>query len=81
MTIQQWHVAGEVVAELCRRYGIDVTPPTVLAHAEVQAVLKIEQLQNWDPLVLPWTATTSRQQVMDGFREAVRRDQVTPLVP
>lgn len=72
MTIQQWQVAAEVVAELCHRYGIEVTPRTVLAHGEVQATLKIEQLQKWDPMVLPWLSSTPRQQVMDQFRASVR---------
>ncbi|MGE0814979.1 MAG: N-acetylmuramoyl-L-alanine amidase [Vicinamibacterales bacterium] len=73
MTPTQWQIAAEVVAELCARYDIAVTPKTVLAHGEVQATLGKEQLGKWDPTVLPWSPTTSRQQVMDEFRAAVRR--------
>ena len=78
MTIEQWKVAAEVVAELCRQYSIGVTPRTVLAHGEVQESLKIEQLQKWDPLVQPWAPSTPRAQVMDGFRALVK-EQVSRL--
>ena len=73
MTITQWQVAAEVVAELCARYDIPVKQRSVLAHGEVQAVLGIPQLQKWDPLVLPWTPNIPRQQVMDQFRAAVQQ--------
>ena len=72
MTIQEWQVAAEVVAELCAKYNIAVTPRTVLAHGDVQATLKVPQLQKWDPLVLPWTPLVPRQQVMEQFRAAVQ---------
>ena len=73
MTITQWQVAAEVVAELCAKYNIAVTPRTVLAHGEVQAVLGVAQLQKWDPLVLPFTPNVARQQVMDQFRASVQQ--------
>jgi hypothetical protein len=73
MTIAQWQVMAEVVAELCRRYKIAVTPKTVLAHGEVQATLNITQLGKWDPLVLPWLPTQPRAQVMNEFRAAVQQ--------
>lgn len=73
LTGAQWQVAAEVVADLCDRYGIPVTPRTVIAHGEVEAVLGIAQLQKWDPLVLPWTPAIPRQQVMDQFRATVRQ--------
>jgi hypothetical protein len=81
MTIQQWQIAAEVVAELCARYRIAVTPRTVLAHGEVQAVLKVEQLQKWDPLVLPWTPAVPRQQVMDQFRASVQQHLASLTTP
>lgn len=71
MTTQQWQAAVEVVAELCARYRIDVTPKTVLAHGEVQAVLQIDQRQKWDPMVQPWAPSTPRPQVMGQFRASV----------
>jgi hypothetical protein len=73
LTIEQWQVAAEVVAELCAKYQIAVTPRSVLAHGEVQSVLGVAQLQKWDPLVLPWTPTLPRQQVMDQFRASVQQ--------
>lgn len=42
-----------LTAELCRRYGIDVTPRTVLSHAEVQPTLGIAQAGKWDVAWLP----------------------------
>lgn len=48
MTKTQWDKLAVVVAELCRRYGIPVTPKTVLSHAEVQANLGIAQRGKWD---------------------------------
>jgi hypothetical protein len=81
MTVEQWTVAAEVVAELCARYAIAVTPKTVLAHGEVQATLKIEQLGKWDPMVQPWSPSTPRQQVMDQFRASVRDHMTRPARP
>lgn len=48
MTRVQWDVMVRAVADLCRRYGIGVSPTTVLSHAEVQANLKIAQRGKWD---------------------------------
>ncbi|KRE15676.1 N-acetylmuramoyl-L-alanine amidase [Bosea sp. Root483D1] len=48
MTAVQWERLVRVVADLCRRYGIPVTPRTVLSHAEVQANLGIKQRGKWD---------------------------------
>lgn len=48
MTREQWDALPKVLAELCRRYSIPVTPKTVLSHAEVQATLGIKQRGKWD---------------------------------
>lgn len=48
MTKAQWDSLSSVVADLCRQYRIQVTPKTVLSHAEVQANLGIAQRQKWD---------------------------------
>jgi hypothetical protein len=48
LTAVQWDQMVKVVAELCRRYGIAVTPKTVLTHAEVQPTLGIKQRNKWD---------------------------------
>jgi hypothetical protein len=48
MTREQWDQMILVVADLCKRYGIPVTPKTVLSHAEVQTNLGIAQRGKWD---------------------------------
>lgn len=48
MTAVQWKTLGDVLADLCRRYGVPVTPKTVLSHAEVQSNLGIKQRGKWD---------------------------------
>ena len=77
LTQVQWKVAAEVVGELCQFYDIRVTPKTVLAHGEVQAVLGVPQLQKWDPLVLPFSLPTPRAQVMEEFRTLVSQHLAT----
>lgn len=44
----QWDALPGVLADLCRRYSIQVTPKTVLSHAEVQGTLGIAQRGKWD---------------------------------
>lgn len=53
MTAVQWGAFVEMVAMLCRRYRIEVTPQTVLSHAEVQGTLGIQQRGKWDFTRLP----------------------------
>lgn len=48
MTREQWDALPGVLAELCRRYNIPVTPRAVLSHAEVQQTLGIKQRGKWD---------------------------------
>lgn len=48
MTRTQWETLPKVLAALCGRYGIAVTPQTVLSHAEVQGTLGIKQKGKWD---------------------------------
>ena len=48
MTAIQWVVLADVLADLCRRYGIPVTAKTVLSHAEVQTNLGLKQRGKWD---------------------------------
>jgi hypothetical protein len=54
ITPTQWAQLARVVADLCERYGIPVTPETVLSHAEVQETLGIHQRGKWDIARLPW---------------------------
>lgn len=48
MTREQWAALPGVLADLCRRYSIPVTPKTILSHAEVQGTLGIKQKGKWD---------------------------------
>lgn len=48
MTEKQFDTLAEVVADLCKAYDIDVSPKTVLSHAEVQTNLGIKQRGKWD---------------------------------
>lgn len=48
ITVEQWVKLPQVVADLCRRYDIPVSPKTVLSHAEVQNNLGIKQRGKWD---------------------------------
>lgn len=48
MTRVQWDKLPHVLAALCERYSIDVTPKTVLSHAEVETNLGIKQKGKWD---------------------------------
>ena len=71
MTKRQWTTMLHVVAQLCRRYAIDVTPMTVLGHGEVQRNLGIKQRSKWDPMVLPWALTLKPAAVGSLMRERV----------
>ena len=72
MSERQWTAMLHVVAQLCRRYGIDVTPTTVLGHGEVQANLGIKQKSKWDPMVLPFRPELAPAEVGALLRECVR---------
>lgn len=73
MLEEQWLKMAEVAAQLCRHYGIPVTPQTVLGHGEVQDRLGNPQDGKWDPLVLPWDPTVRKRQVGNRFRALVRK--------
>ena len=72
MTKWQWEVLAQVAADLAQRYGIPVTPQTILGHGEVESNLGIEQRGKWDPLILPWQPTLSKKEVGDRFRARVQ---------
>jgi Negative regulator of beta-lactamase expression len=64
----QWETLVAVTADLCRKYGIDVTPKTVLQHGEVQENLGIAQSGKWDINKLPWNPNAAAG---DEFRRLV----------
>ncbi len=71
MTRQQWDVLPSVLADLCRHYGIPVTPKTVLSHAEVQSTLGIRQRGKWDITRLAFdTGVIGARNCGDLFRRA-----------
>jgi hypothetical protein len=72
LTSSQWSAAARAAADLCRRYGIPVTPKTVLSHAEVQVNLGIKQRGKWDIAILAFdTDFNTAKECGDIFREAV----------
>jgi len=50
----QFNAFCQMIAELCVEYAIEVTPQTVLTHAEVQPTLGVQQRGKWDIARLPW---------------------------
>lgn len=90
ITLAQWRMLEDVVAELCQRYRIPVTPETVLCHGEVQRVLGITQLGKWDPMAWPWNLSVPGSKIGSLFRVAVQgkisvaiisKGAVAPLQP
>jgi hypothetical protein len=71
LTGLQWATLAAAVAELCRAYGIEVTPQTVLQHGEVSNNLGIAQDGKWDICFLPWSPGMSDAAVGDQFRDMV----------
>ena len=67
----QWETLAAIAADLCNKYGIKVTPQTVLQHGEVQENLDIAQSGKWDICKLPWSGSMSTEQVGDQFRGMV----------
>ncbi len=67
----QWDTMVVVVAQLCKAYGIAVTPETVLGHGEVQQILGVTQNGKWDPMKLPFAAELTPKQVGEKLRAEV----------
>lgn len=73
MTRAQWDQLPHVLADLCRHYGIPVTPQTVLSHAEVQGTLGIRQKGKWDISRLSFDlSVVGAHAVGDRFRVATK---------
>lgn len=72
ITAIQWKTLADVLADLCRRYDIPVTPRTVLSHAEVEDNLGVKQRQKWDIARLPFAPTVIGAKACgDAMRAAV----------
>jgi len=73
ITPKQWEVLPTVLADLCRRYAIPVTPATLLSHAEVQGTLGIKQRGKWDIRWRPGSVGVQpAKTVGDEFRAATK---------
>jgi len=68
----QYNLMVKAVAQLCEFYKIPVTPQTVLAHGEVQAVLGVKQAGKWDPMYFPWAPLVDGKTVMDRMRAEIK---------
>lgn len=78
----QLRAAARLVAELCGRYGIPVTPRTVLTHAELEPTLGIAQRGKWDMTRLPWRPDlVGHRAVGDHIRALVAAEMRPPLPP
>jgi hypothetical protein len=74
MTATQWATLVEVVADLCRRYGITPGPETVLSHAEVEVNLGNKQRGKWDFTRLAFDPDiVGARAIGDRLRMAVKR--------
>lgn len=71
MTKTQWDKMIAVVAELCKKYAIAVSPQTVLGHGEVEMILGRPQDGKWDPMVLPWSVGLTKREVGELLRSQV----------
>jgi N-acetyl-anhydromuramyl-L-alanine amidase AmpD len=72
MKQKQWEAMVDVVAQLCKKYRIDVTPRTVLGHGEVEKNLDIKQRGKWDPMKLSFATNLSKAEVGKKLREEVQ---------
>lgn len=73
LTRAEWNRLPGVLSDLCRRYAINVTPETVLSHAEVQSTLGIKQKGKWDIAILAFDQTlNTAKKVGDAFRATTR---------
>lgn len=72
MKREQWEMAVQAIAELCRFYSIPVTDKTVLTHAEVQPNLGIRQNGKWDIATLSFDRSfDTARKVGDRLRREV----------
>lgn len=68
----QWDTMVDVVAQLCMKYNIAVTPTTVLGHGEVEKNIGNDQDGKWDPMKLSFSPGLSKAQVGTKLRTEVQ---------
>jgi N-acetyl-anhydromuramyl-L-alanine amidase AmpD len=71
ITSTQFTAMCRLIAKLCKKYDIPVTPQTVLSHAEVQDTLGIKQNGKWDISVLPFAGFKTAKACGDEMRRRV----------
>lgn len=75
ITRVQWDELANVLAQLCKRYGIKVSRKTVLSHAEVQTNLGKKQKGKWDIARLPFdTSIKGATAIGDQMRAMVQAE-------
>lgn len=78
MTREQWERGIVLIADLCAKYKIPVTPQTVLTHAEVQTNLGKPQRGKWDITRLAFNPTVvGAKAVGDMLRREVQSELPT----
>lgn len=88
MTETQFNAMIVFVRELAHKYGILITPETILSHAEVQKTLGITQRAKWDYTVLPFKPElTGARAIGDYIRSLILKEvpvetkPTTPTLP
>lgn len=76
----QMEEMARLVAYLCEKYDLEVTPKTVLQHGEVQKNLGKIQLGKWDVCRLPFAPQLQSVAVCDWFREMVSKNVQQPTI-
>jgi N-acetyl-anhydromuramyl-L-alanine amidase AmpD len=72
MKQKQWDAMIDVVAQLCNKYGIPVSPTTVLGHGEVEKNIGTDQDGKWDPMKLSFASNLTKAQVGTKLRSEVQ---------
>ena len=68
----QWEAMIDVVAQLCKRYRIPITPTTVLGHGEVEKAIGVRQRGEWDPMKLSFDPQLTKAKVGTKLRADVQ---------
>lgn len=80
MTVKQFNAMIVKARELARKYGIPITPQTILSHAEVQKTLGITQRAKWDYTVLPLKPELKGARAIgDYIRSLIAEKEPTPV--
>ena len=82
ITQKQLEALCDLAASLCGQYGIEITPQTVLTHAEVEPTLGIKQKNKWDVTWIPGMQSPGNPVfVGDRIRDMIRSAQMPASTP